>query len=57
MKKRNGFTLVELFAVIVIIGVILTISVTSIITNMNESKRKAEEVFGDTIKNTINIYC
>ena len=37
MNKKNGFTLVELLAVIVILAVILVIAVPQIINVINES--------------------
>ena len=39
MNKKNGFTLVELLAVIVILAVILVIAVPQIINVINESKK------------------
>ena len=43
LKKRmkNGFTLVELLAVIVILAVVILIAVTSVIPRMNNAKKKA----------------
>ena len=38
MKKRNGFTLVELLAVIVILAIILVIAVPQIINTIRDSK-------------------
>ena len=42
--KRKGFTLVELLAVIVILGIIMTIATTSVIKNINDSKEKAKYI-------------
>ena len=39
MNKKNGFTLVELLAVIVILAVILVIAVPQIMNVINESKK------------------
>ena len=41
MNKNSGFTLVELLAVIVVLGLLLTLAVPKIKKVMNESKRKA----------------
>lgn len=41
MKKRNGFTLVELLAVIVILAVILIIAVPTISTVINDAKESS----------------
>lgn len=43
MKKRNGFTLVELLAVIVILAIILVIAVPSIMNTINDSRKAALE--------------
>ncbi len=42
MKNKKGFTLIELLAVIVILGVILVIATTSVIKNINDSRKKAK---------------
>lgn len=39
--NRKGFTLIELLAVIVILAVIMVIASTSVLTSMNESKKKS----------------
>lgn len=41
MNKNSGFTLVELLAVIVVLGLLLTLAVPKIKKVMNESKKKA----------------
>ena len=41
MKNKKGFTLVELLAVIVILGVLLLIAVPSVTTIINNSKEKS----------------
>ena len=50
MRKRNGFTLVELLATIVILGVILTITITSVVGSMKKTKGKSLEIVGTTIQ-------
>lgn len=45
--KKNGFTLVELLAVIVILGIIMTIASSSLITTKKEANmREAEKIKG-----------
>ena len=43
MKKRNGFTLVELLAVIVILAIILVIAVTQIMNTIKDARIGAFE--------------
>ena len=40
MKKNYGFTLIELLGVIIILGIITTITVPMITNQLNESKKK-----------------
>ncbi len=40
-RKKKGFTLVELLAVIVILAVVILIAVTAVIPRMNNAKKKA----------------
>lgn len=45
MKRKNGFTLVELLAVIVVLATIISLATGSIISILNKSREKlAEEV-------------
>ena len=43
MKKRNGFTLVELLAVIVILAIILVIAVPQIMDTINSARKASLE--------------
>ena len=49
MRKKNGFTLVELLAVIVLLAIIIAITIPIITGNMKKSKQQAFEVAGETI--------
>lgn len=45
--KENGFTLVELLAVIVILGIILIITIPTILNVMGSAKKKSFEVYAN----------
>lgn len=69
MKKKNGFTLVELLAVIVILGFISAIGFTSYYRYLSHSQDKTfkmeegnfsdavKDAFVDCMKNTKNDFC
>ena len=50
--KKNGFTLVEILAVIVILGVISTIAMTAVIPKINNAKKDTFIVNAKNILNT-----
>lgn len=54
--NNKGFTLVELLATIVIIGLIMGIATTSVISTINNSKKKSEKVFVDKLATAIESY-
>ena len=54
--NNKGFTLVELLATIVIIGLIMGIATTSAISTINNSKKKSEKVFVDKLATAIESY-
>lgn len=41
MRKKNGFTLVELLAVIVVLAIIMVIAIPSVLDTMNSARRSA----------------
>ncbi len=54
--NKKGFTLLELLAVIVILGVIIVIAAVSITNIMDDSRRKATEATAYAIIRTNSIY-
>ena len=51
MKKKNGFTLVELLAVIVILAIIMIIAIPAVLNTMDVAKRKSFKEYADKIVN------
>lgn len=56
MKNKNGFTLVELLAVIVVLAIIITIAVPSAISISNKIKAKMEETKRQMIVDAAKLY-
>ena len=54
--NNKGFTLVEMLAVVVILGIILGIATTSVLSAIETSKEESEKVFVDKIENAIDGY-
>ena len=54
--NRKGFTLIELIAVIVVLGIILVIAAPSISSVYKNSRIKSEEIFVDKLSDTIDGY-
>lgn len=54
--NRKGFTLIELLTTLLILGVIVSLSVVMVRYNTENSMKKSEEVFIDTLRDAINIY-
>ena len=54
--NNKGFTLVELLATIIILGLITGISVMSYISYLNNAKSKTEEVFKKNISDYIDAF-
>lgn len=53
---NKGFTLVELLATIVIIGIVMGIAVNGVIHYIHTSKLKSEKIFVDKIENALKSY-
>ncbi len=45
MKKKNGFTLVELLAVIVVLAIIMIIAIPSVLEVMNTARKKSFSMY------------
>ncbi len=57
MKKKNGFTLVELLAVIVVLALIMVIAIPSVLDVMNQARRSTfVEYSNKAVTNTITEY-
>lgn len=54
--NRKGFTLIEVIAVIVLLGIVIAISAPSIISVYDDSKLKSEEIFVDRLSEGIDNY-
>lgn len=53
---NKGFTLVELLAVLVLLSIVLGITLSVFGVNLADTKKKTEEVFVDTIKDSLDMY-
>ena len=56
MRKKNGFTLVELLSTVVILGVVLSVTVYIVMKNINKAKENAELITYNNIKDISKIY-
>lgn len=54
--NRKGFTLIELIAVIVILGIILVVAVPNLLSVYDDSKLKTEELFLNNLSKGIDSY-
>ena len=55
-KDKRGFTIIELLAVIIVLGIIVGIVILMMNGSSDKSKKKAEEVFTETLKDAVSIY-
>lgn len=56
MKNNKGFTLVELLAVITVIGVILALATTAAVSTMNRGRKRAEKLSAKDYVTAVNDY-
>ncbi len=56
MKKRNGFTLVELLVVVVILGIVTGLSIPLIRNIQNNNEKKEYKTYMDTLKYSAKLY-
>lgn len=49
MRKKNGFTLVELLAVIVVLAIIMIIAIPSVLDTMNNARRKSFVLYAEKV--------
>ena len=56
LMNNKGFTLVELLATIIILGLITGISVMSYTSYLNNAKSKTEEVFKNNVSDYIDAF-
>ena len=56
IRKKNGFTIVELLAVLVLLGIIMWIVLVTVNGGFGNAKNKTEDIFIKTIEDALNIY-
>ena len=54
--NRRGFTLIELLATIVVLGIVVSLTVVGVNISIKKAKKKTEEVYISTLRDTIKIY-
>lgn len=54
--NKKGFTLVELLATLVVLGIVVGLAITGISINIKKTKKKAEEAYISTLRDAIKVY-
>ena len=54
--NNKGFTLIELVATLVILGLVTSLGLYALRFNMDRAKEKTEEVFVDTLRDAVDVY-
>ena len=56
MRKKNGFTLVELLSTIVILGIVFSVAVYLVVKNISDAKNNAKLITYNNIKSIARVY-
>ncbi len=56
IREKNGFTIVELLAVLVLLGIIMGIVLVTVNGGFGNAKNKTEDIFIKTIEDALNMY-
>lgn len=56
MRKNNGFTLIEMLIVVIVLGVILAIAIPSVTNLMNNQGKKTYDTQMDLIEGALDLY-
>ena len=54
--NKKGFTLVELLATLVILGIVVGITIVSVTSSFRNAKDKTEDVFVNTLEDALDMY-
>ena len=55
-NKKNGFTLVELLATLVILGIVISITLVAVNSSYQKTRNNTEKVFVKTLEDALAIY-
>lgn len=54
--NKKGFTLVELLATLLILGIVVSITVYSVVNSLDKAKKNSEDIFVNTLNDAIKMY-